>query len=109
MNDINHYGILFQYDKSWQRSRTKKANFLKALETPKEFRTYFDGEIDAITASLGRLSELLDRAENADEKTKIAENENFKKQFAALLRSAESLTDSIKLYNEGLIAKDDEK
>ena len=59
MNDINHYGILFQYDKSWQRSRTKKANFLKALETPKEFRTYFDGEIDAITASLGRLSELL--------------------------------------------------
>jgi phospholipid/cholesterol/gamma-HCH transport system substrate-binding protein len=105
MNDINHYGILFQYDKSWQRSRTKKANFLKALETPKEFRTYFDGEIDAITASLGRLSELLDRAENADEKTKIAESENFKKQFAALLRSAESLTDSIKLYNEGLASE----
>jgi phospholipid/cholesterol/gamma-HCH transport system substrate-binding protein len=105
MNDINHYGILFQYDKTWQRSRTKKANFLKALETPKEFRAYFDGEVDAITTSLGRLSELLDRADNADEKTKIAENENFKKQFAALLRSAESLTDSIKLYNEGLTAE----
>jgi phospholipid/cholesterol/gamma-HCH transport system substrate-binding protein len=105
MNDINHYGILFQYDKTWQRSRTKKANLLKALETPKEFRTYFDGEVDAITTSLGRLSELLDRADNGDEKTKIAENENFKKQFAALLRSAQSLTDTIKLYNEGLTAE----
>ena len=107
MNDINHYGILFQYDKTWQRSRTKRANFLKALETPKEFRAYFDGEIDAITTSLGRLNELLDRAENADEKTRIAESENFKKQFAALLRSAQSLTDSIKLYNESLVNQDD--
>jgi len=105
MNDINHYGILFQYDKSWQRSRTKKANFLKALESPKEFRTYFEGEVDAITTSLGRLGELLGRAENADEKTRVSENENFKKQFASLLRSAQSLTDSIKLYNEGLVAE----
>jgi len=105
MNDINHYGILFQYDKSWQRSRTKRANALKALETPKEFRTYFDGEVDAITTSLGRLSELLERAENGDEKAKIAENENFKKQFATLLRSAQSLTDTIKLYNEGLVSE----
>jgi phospholipid/cholesterol/gamma-HCH transport system substrate-binding protein len=107
MNDINHYGILFQYDKHWQRSRTKRANILKALDTPKEFRTYFEGEIDAMTASLGRLTELLERAESADEKDKIAENEHFKKQFAALLRNAQSLTDSIKLYNQGLVAKGD--
>ncbi|HSX37878.1 MAG TPA: MlaD family protein [Chlamydiales bacterium] len=102
MNDINHYGILFQYDKHWQRSRTKKANLLKALDSPKEFKAYFDGEIDAITTSLGRLTELLEKAEMADEKIKIAENESFKKQFAALLRHAQSLTDTIKLYNQGL-------
>jgi len=108
MNDVNHYGILFQYDKHWQRSRTKKANFLKALETPKEFRTYFNGEIDLITTSLGRLTELLERAEDTDEKTKIAESENFKKQFAVLLRSAQSLTDTIKLYNENLIVEQQE-
>ncbi len=102
MNDINHYGVLFQYDKHWQRSRTRKANLLKALDTPKEFRTYFDGEIDAITASLGRLSELMERAEYSEDKGKIIENESFKKQFATLLRNAQSLTDSIKLYNEGM-------
>src|SRR5690606_36382408 len=97
MNDVNHYGILFQYDKHWQRGRTKKANFLKALDTPKEFRNYFEGEVDAVTTSLGRLTELLERAEGLGEKKNIIENENFKKQFATLLRSAQSLTDTIKL------------
>jgi phospholipid/cholesterol/gamma-HCH transport system substrate-binding protein len=108
MNDVNHYGVLFQYDKHWQRSRTKKANFLKALDTPKEFRNYFEGEIDAVTTSLGRLSELLERAEELDEKQKIVENDHFKRQFATLLRSAQSLTDTIKLYNEGLVAQSEE-
>lgn len=103
MNDVNHYGILFQYDKHWQRSRTKKANFLKALDTPKEFRDYFEGEVDSITTSLGRLTELLDRAE--EERVKIVENEDFKKQFGMLMRSVQSLSDSVKLYNQGLVAQ----
>jgi phospholipid/cholesterol/gamma-HCH transport system substrate-binding protein len=102
MNDVNHYGILFQYDKGWQRSRTKKANLLKALDTPKEFRNYFEGEVDSITTSMGRLAELLERSEVLDEKQRIAESENFKKRFADLLRHSQSLTDMIKLYNEGL-------
>ncbi|MDE3047921.1 MAG: MCE family protein, partial [Verrucomicrobiota bacterium] len=37
MNDINHYGLLFHYNKQWQKSRTRKASFLKALDTPQEF------------------------------------------------------------------------
>ncbi len=106
MNDINHYGILFQYSKNWQRSRTKKANLLKSLETPHEFRTYFDGEIDGITTALGRLSELMNRAEYSDDKTKILESEHFRKQFATLRRSAQSLTDTIKLYNENIFTTD---
>ncbi len=100
MNDINHYGLLFQYDKHWQRSRTKRANQLKSLESPREFRTYFEGEVDNITTSLGRLTELLDRA--GHERKKIVENEQFKNQFGLLLRSVQSLSESLKLYNEGL-------
>jgi phospholipid/cholesterol/gamma-HCH transport system substrate-binding protein len=103
MNDINHYGLLFQYDKHWQRSRTKKANFLKALDTPREFRDYFEGEVDSITTSLGRLTELLERAEG--ERQKIVEDDSFKKQFGSLMRTVQSLSDSIKLYNEGLVAQ----
>ncbi len=102
MNDVNHYGLLFQYDKHWQRSRTKKANLLKSLDTAKDFRCYFEGEVDSITTSLGRLTELLDYA--GQERQKIVENDDFKRQFQHLMRSVQSLSDSLKLYNEGLIA-----
>jgi phospholipid/cholesterol/gamma-HCH transport system substrate-binding protein len=103
MNDINHYGLLFQYDKHWQRSRTKKANLLKALDTPREFRDYFEGEVDTMTTSLGRLTELLERAEG--ERENIVQDEGFKRQFGTLMRTIQSLSDSVKLYNEGLIAQ----
>lgn len=103
MNDINHYGLLFQYDKHWQRNRTKKANQLKSLDTPREFRSYFEGEVDTITTSLGRLTELLDFA--GSERKKIVENDQFKQQFGTLIRSVQTLSDSLKLYNEGLVAE----
>lgn len=107
MNDINHYGILFQYNKQWQKSRTKRANILKALDTPQEFRNYFEGEVDTMTTSLGRLSELMERA-GTQERGKILQSEAFKNQFAALMRQVQGLTDSLKLYNEELVAESQE-
>jgi phospholipid/cholesterol/gamma-HCH transport system substrate-binding protein len=103
MNDVNHYGILFQYNKQWQKSRTRKATFLKALDTPQEFRNYFEGEVDTMTTSLGRLTELMDRA-NTDERSTIIQSDAFKSNFAQLMRQVQGLTDSLRLYNEGLIA-----
>ena len=103
MNDINHYGLLFQYDKHWQRGRTKKANFMKALDTPKEFKAYFEGEIDSMTTSLGRLTELLGRADG--EREKILQSEGFRRDFADLMRKVQGLSDSVRLYNEGLVAQ----
>ncbi len=100
MNDINHYGILFQYDKHWQRSRMKRANILKSLETPQEFRCYFEQEIDSITTSLGRIASLMEKVNETEESRLL-----FKKEFASLLKNVQSLTDSIKLYNEELSPK----
>lgn len=104
MNDINHYGLLFQYNKQWQKGRTKKANLLKALETPNEFRNYFEGEIDSMTTSLGRLTELMEKA-GTEDRSKIAQSDAFKFSFANLMRQVQGLTDSLKLYNEGLLAE----
>ncbi|MDE3046386.1 MAG: MCE family protein [Verrucomicrobiota bacterium] len=103
MNDINHYGVLFQYDKTWQKSRTKRANLLKSLDSPSEFRTYFEGEVDTIQTALGRLTELLDRAQDCDERDRIIQSEPFKRDFASLLRQVQGLADCIKLYNEELV------
>lgn len=106
MNDVNHYGLLFQYDKGWQRSRTKRANFLRSLETPQDFQGYFEGEVDRITTSLGRLTKLLDVAGIG--KGHGTNSEQFKKLFCSLLRSSESLSNSLKLFNEGLFNENEE-
>ena len=104
MTDINHYGVLFQYNKGWQRSRTKRANAMNALDTPSEFRSYFENEVSTIQTSLGRLTELLSRAENTEERQKVVQSEPFKRDFGSLLRQVQGLTDAIKLYNEELVS-----
>lgn len=104
MNDINHYGILFQYSKQWQKTRTKRANALRALDTPQEFRNYFEGEVDTMTTSLGRLSELLEKA-GTEDRSRILQSDAFKRNFADLMRQTQGFADALKLYNEGLIAE----
>lgn len=102
MNDINHYGVLFQYNKQWQRGRAKKASLLNSLGNPQEFRNYFEGEIDSMTTSLGRLTELVDRAD-AQERTHILQSDAYKHNLAALLRQVQGFHDSLKLYNQELV------
>lgn len=102
MNDINHYGLLFQYNKQWQKNRTKKATLVNALNSPKEFRSFFEYEIDEISASLGRISELLDRADQDKEREQIFQNMGFQKDFAVLLRQVKALNDAVRLFNEDL-------
>lgn len=108
MNDINHYGVLFQYNKQWQKTRMRRATVLQALNTPQEFRNYFEGEVDSMTTSLGRLTELMERA-NTDERDTIIQSEAFKTSFANLMRQVQGLTDSLRLYNEGLVAESEIK
>jgi len=105
MNDINHYGLLFQYNKTWQRLRTKKANLIHALDSPQEFKKYFEEEIDLVNTALGRIRMLCERAEQSEELEKVAQDDQFKRNFAILLRHAQSLSDALKLYNQHLVSK----
>lgn len=105
MNDVNHYGLLFQYNKQWQKNRTKKANLASALESPKDFKAYFEGEIDEIGASLGRISELIERADQGADREQIVQNAGFQKDAAILLRQIKALHDSIRLFNQDIAAK----
>jgi phospholipid/cholesterol/gamma-HCH transport system substrate-binding protein len=101
VNDVNHYGLLFQYDKSWQRKRVKRANLLNALKTPKEFQSYFEQEVDGIQTSLTRLTTLMEKAQC--EKEKIISCKAFQKDFRRLLNQINTLSSSIKTYNEDLV------
>ncbi|MCB1085203.1 MAG: MCE family protein [Chlamydiia bacterium] len=102
MNDVNHYGFLFNLNKEWQRTRLKQVSMLNALSTPQCFQNYFNQEVDLINTSMSRLSMLIDRAENSPEAQRIFDSNLFKKDFAELMRRSQALYDNLKLYNEQL-------
>lgn len=102
MNDINHYGILFNLNKEWQRTRQKRATLLNALKTPNQFKDYFESEVDSINTSMARIAILIEKAEQTPEKQRILKSDLFKKDFAELLRRVNELLDNLKLYNQEL-------
>jgi len=100
MDDINHYGILFHLDRSWQRQRTRRANVLAELSTSSQFRDYFREEMASIDTSLSRVSTLLERAESGGCRQEFLEDREFTKAFNELLRRVEGVEERLKMYNE---------
>jgi phospholipid/cholesterol/gamma-HCH transport system substrate-binding protein len=100
MNDINHYGLLFNNNKQWQRLRLQRATLLNNLETADQFKNYFNQEIDQINTAMERLTMVVDRAE---EKHAVLETRDFREDFAELLRKVDTLADNLRLYNQKLV------
>jgi len=103
LNDMNQYGILFNLNKQWQRTRVKRASMLTALETPDQFKNYFEKEVDLINSSMGRLSMLIERAQQTEQTNQILQTPLFKQDFAELMRGVEAMEANLKLYNEQLV------
>lgn len=102
LNDVNSYGLLFNYNKQWQRTRERQINMLNSLSTPQSFRDYFEGQLSTINNAMNRLSMLIEKAENSNNKTTIFSNEIFHQDFATLLKRVDELASHLKLYNEQL-------
>lgn len=100
MTDINNYGLFFSMDKSWQRTRLKKAHEIAALKTPEEFKEYFENELATINASMSRISLLIDQTQ---EKDKLITDPMFKQDFRELLSQVKALSETLRSYNEELM------
>lgn len=102
-DDINHYGLMFHQDKSWQRLRARRLNLLQKLCTPQEFRNYFNDEINQITTSLSRVSMVLDEMELCwtccDYAPCLLEDPEFAKVFAELMRRVDTMQEALQMYN----------
>ncbi len=100
MNDINHYGLLFHLNKSWQRIRTKRMTVLNALSTPSGFKDYFQSEIDQINTCMARISTLIEKAQTKPESEQILQTPRFKQDFTDLLHQVDEMSGNLKLYNQ---------
>jgi len=96
LDDINHYGILFHLDKGWQRLRARRMNLLAKLQTPQQFRNFFNDEVVQISTSLSRVGMILDKTESYP---CLMEDAEYRKVFAELMRRVEGLEEALKMYN----------
>lgn len=103
MNDINHYGILFHLNKSWQRQRLQRITLMNSLDTADGFKSYFEGEVDQINTAMERISLLIDKMQQTPERTKMLTDPLFRKDFDQLLRQANELSNTLKLYSQQLM------
>lgn len=106
VDDINHYGLLYQNDKRWQRLRARRANLITRLSRPEEFRNYFNDELNEVTASLARVSMVLEETEGCDGYQSYMDDCEFRKVFAELLRRINRMEESLKLYNLQVTERD---
>ncbi|MCH9609575.1 MAG: hypothetical protein S4CHLAM45_15070 [Chlamydiales bacterium] len=94
MNDISNYGLLFQYDKSWQRKRLAKENQLKQMCTPTAAVNFFNNEMCEISNTLDRVERMLSTVDCPEQDACFAES------FRELIGRVECLQRSLQNYNE---------
>lgn len=103
-DDINHYGILFHSNKRWQRLQANRLRLLEKLSSPIAFANYFNDEMDQITASLSRVTCVLNQSDCYPKS--LIYNQDFTKRFSELLRRVENMEESLKMYNEQVISQE---
>ena len=101
LNDVNHYGILFQFNKGWQRKRTQRANQIQNLRSPAAFGRYFNCEVDQIRTALARIQMMVDRAEC---ECNLNCSGCFNAELETLLNQVRQLEKRIDAYNAQLTA-----
>jgi phospholipid/cholesterol/gamma-HCH transport system substrate-binding protein len=102
-DDVNHYGIFFQSDRNWQRVRARRANLLYTLESPQEFRNYFNDEVNQINTALSRVNQVLEQTSCLPCYDELADNCEYKKVIAELIRRVKMMEESIQMYNQQLM------
>ncbi|MCB1149062.1 MAG: MCE family protein [Chlamydiia bacterium] len=106
MDDINHYGLLFNTSKEWQRLRARRMNLLAELSSPQEFTNYFNDEVNQIATSISRVGQVISDGCCPGVWSNVCSRE-FEDVFADLLRRIEGLESHIKLLNQQIVDERD--
>ena len=95
MDDINHYGLFFHNNSGWKRLRARRMNLVSQLRSPTEFRNFFNDEINQISTSIARVSQVMEETSCYD----LSQDCQFVNVFSDLLRRIEGLEESVQMYN----------
>lgn len=96
MNDINQYGLMFHYNKEWQRRRVKRMVQANRIKDPKAFQEFMDKGIDEINTTLTSMECVTDCVDT---------DRKFKSDFKKLMQQLNDLQERVNLYNQELNEK----
>lgn len=100
LGDVRCYGLLFNYDKKWQRKQARQRRLMQCLDSADNFYTYFNVELQAINQSIDTISCLLET--NGGREASCCDPE-FMNQFYTLLKKVNELQSTIQLYNQAIV------
>lgn len=100
LNNINRYGLLFQFNNCWQKKERMRRCKMVQMANPCDFYNYFQEEIQAISLSLDKLREIMVRLHC---KEPVMDNGPFAHKYRELLNQVEGLSQDLKLYNEKMV------
>ncbi len=95
LSDINNYGLLFQFDKKWQRKRMQKEWLMQQLGSPKEALGFFNEQVMEIGCQVDRLNRLLYDKQDCFEESKEAAT-----GLRELLQRVDDLQEHLQGYQE---------
>lgn len=98
LNDINNYGLLFQYDRKWKRKRLCKEIAMQRLCDPQEALALFNQEMSDITQTLDRINRVWPCIEGLENNPC-----EFTAGYKELMCRVEYLMEQLKNYREQLI------
>ena len=98
MNDINQYGVLFQYSKAWQRQRVKLMAEANSVKDPKAFSAQINQDVDSLLSTLERMKMVTERFSNEE----LSSNVKFQKKFLEFMNMLKSLQERVTIYNQEL-------
>jgi len=91
VDDVSHFGLLYQNDKKWQRLRARRANLMADLCDAASFKNFFNEEVNTVATALARIESVLDECDfNPVE---------FDCLLRDLMRRVEGLDEHLKNYN----------
>lgn len=99
LNDLNQYGVLYQYNKEWQRSHLKLIKEAERIENPKAFQAYMNQQVDQINSALCRMG-LLTEKFNTEQLVRCSE---FRKNFAEFMQDLKSLLHEVEVVNQKIV------
>lgn len=99
IHDINNYGLLFQYNKQWQRTRGLRLKKMEQLCTPCDFYNFFNQEVMELNASVSKLGCMI----NAIECQSVpVDDKAFLQKLCELIQKVKYVEEELQCYAKNL-------